>query len=136
MERDRIAVLTEGRVRELFAACAFHKDHELQYAVMVKGVEGNITFFDSRLLDEYHARIVELLEGLPVQFRSSAGVGGATFQDAFWDSLGGKWASDIGVVDMLFKLGRSVELLRLVWPEPDRGLVGREDFVFINPLES
>ncbi len=109
-----MAELSANRVDEIFGKCLHEGDESSETQLKIRGVLHSVVF-DKRKLDEYRAKIAELLLELPDDFMQSGG-GGMSFLNACSDRNGRQWADLHLTMEKLFMLGMAIEKVRPLFP--------------------
>lgn len=107
--------LTHKNVEEVFKYCLYNEneDHSDNDTV-VQGIQLNVKFHPERLKDK-EPIIVDFLEQLPDDFKSTGG-GGMSFLNMCMDNKDKMWTDLHRTVELLLLLGIAIEKARFTFP--------------------
>ena len=113
-------LIDASRVNAIFLACMYEPE-ELRDGypiegepVLAEGIMYNVGFHPGRL-ESHREEVKGMLEGLPLQFRSTDG-GGWSFLNACHDRNGVQWTSFHQRMEQLFQLGIGLGLAKCLMP--------------------
>lgn len=116
--------LTSNAVTELFLACCFKSGEMYENAIEEEGVTIRIGFKKASL-EEHKSKILELLDQVPGEFRTTGG-GGWTLMNFCFDVQEMKWGELLEAQELMLlgmAIGRVVYLnARADWPVQPMGL--------------
>jgi hypothetical protein len=115
---ETTVLIDPKRVEAIFEACVWDKGQDDGQPVEVEGI-AKAEFAPTRL-SQHESEVVELLGGLPNEFKRSGG-GGYSFLNGCTDANGEQWTGLQMVVEQLFLLGMGVGRVsslmpREMWP--------------------
>lgn len=105
--------LTSENVKEVFMKCLFKEGEDTSNFIPAKSVMTNVGFNPERI-KENESKIIELLSGLPDDFKTSGG-GGMSFLNACVDKSGNQWGEHQNI-DQLLCLGIAIDKVSFPMP--------------------
>ena len=124
---SRAMSIDPRRVNDLYVECLGEGD-----GIAVEGVVVNAVF-DKMKLATHQPEIANMLDELPVEFRSDAG-GGWSFLNACLDKNGAQWTGEHRTMERLFMLGMGIGIVSYLLPRDVwSALPGGMPYVQIHP---
>lgn len=106
--------LTAQNVNDIFMKCLYETGEDTTGYIPAKAVMTNIGFNPIRI-EENKPKIIEMLNDLPDDFKTSGG-GGMPFLNACNDKDGNQWADSHQTIDQLLCLGIAIDKISFPMP--------------------
>lgn len=116
--------LTSDNVNKIFMKCLFSENEDTTNYIEAKGVKTHVCFNPTRL-EENKLNIINMLDDLPNEFKTSGG-GGMTFLNACVDKHNNQWGGHSSI-DQLICLGLGIGKVQYLmerefWPHLPGGV--------------
>lgn len=106
--------LTSQNVTDIFKKCLYNEAQPDVKTIVVEGIVSSAKF-SVPMVNEYKQEIADMLSQLPDEFMTSKG-GGWSFMNACVTKTGNMWTSLHQVMEQLFMLGMSVDMVICLLP--------------------